>query len=215
MRKSIRKCLAASALLFWCLGFMLSCNVLGITTTVSYNANIATAGSVPAEATEYSQGDIVTVLDNTGGLAKSGRHFTGWNTKSDGSGAAYAAGQTFVMGASSVVLYAQLTLQPPSWIIGTWVNGVEKDASSPSAWIYDKWTFSANSVIWYDSYGGGGYGTGSRFTQDFNTLDGADLSTATTYSVSAVGFNHQFTKNDGITIFWDFSGAGPTALTKQ
>ena len=215
MRKSIRKFLAASALLFGCLGFLLSCNVLGITTTVSYDANRATAGSVPAEATEYSQGDIVTVLDNTGSLSKSGRHFSGWNTKFDGSGVAYAAGQTFVMGASNVVLYAQLTLQPPSWIIGTWVNGVEKDASSSSAWSYDKWTFSANNVVWYDSYGGGGYGAGSRFTQDFDMLDGADLGTAATYSVSAVGFNHQFTKNDGITISWDFSGVGPIVLTKQ
>ena len=186
-----------------------------MTRTVSYNANGATSGSVPAAATEYLQGDIVTVLDNIRGLSKAGRSFTGWNTEYDGSGAACAAGQTFIMGASNVVLYARLTLQPPSWILGTWVNGVEKDASSPTAWTYDKWTFSANNVTWYDSYGGGGYGAGSHFTQDFNALDGVGSSMATTFSVNAVGFNHQFTENDGITILWDFSGAGPTVLTKQ
>ncbi len=52
-------------------------------------------------------GATVTVLGNTGGLAKAGHHFAGWNTAADGSGTAYAAGATFGMGTADVTLYAQ------------------------------------------------------------------------------------------------------------
>jgi uncharacterized repeat protein (TIGR02543 family) len=77
------------------------------TYTVTYSGNGNTGGSVPVDGNSYPQGSIVTVLDNTGDLAKSGSTFTGWNTAADGSGTGYAGETTFTMSSSNVTLYAQ------------------------------------------------------------------------------------------------------------
>ncbi|MDG0811369.1 InlB B-repeat-containing protein [Cohnella rhizosphaerae] len=45
---------------------------------------------------------------------KKGYVFDGWNTKADGSGANYAAGDTFIMGTESMVLYASWVPNPYS-----------------------------------------------------------------------------------------------------
>ena len=79
------------------------------TYTVFYNGNNNTGGSPPSDPTNYQQGQTVTVPGNTGNLTKTGYSFTGWNTAPDGSGATYAQGQTFTMGASNVTLYALWT----------------------------------------------------------------------------------------------------------
>ncbi|HNY49331.1 MAG TPA: InlB B-repeat-containing protein [Smithella sp.] len=88
------------------------------TYTVTYNGNGSTGGSVPVDSTNYSSGQTVTVLGNTGTLAKTGYLFTGWNTQSNGSGTTYTQGQTFVMGSSNVTLYALWILE--SAVIGKW-----------------------------------------------------------------------------------------------
>jgi uncharacterized repeat protein (TIGR02543 family) len=80
--------------------------------TVTYNANGASSGSVPVDPNKYLQGVPVTVLGNTGGLAKTGYTFVGWNTQSGGGGTAYIVGATFTMGSSNVMLYAQWTNNP-------------------------------------------------------------------------------------------------------
>ncbi len=72
---------------------------------VVYDPNGAT-GTVPIDANAYHQGDIVTALGNTGGLANAGLSFGGWNTKADGTGTGYAVGATFTMGAADLILYA-------------------------------------------------------------------------------------------------------------
>lgn len=77
------------------------------TRKVIYNGNGHTGGSVPVDTTAYRAGQTVTVLDNTGGLVKSGQVFEGWNTQPDGGGTTYTAGQTFAMGTSDVILYAK------------------------------------------------------------------------------------------------------------
>lgn len=76
------------------------------TFTVTYNANNATSGSVPSDATAYSSGASVTVLGNTGNLVKNGYVWGGWNTKADGTGTSYAAGATFNISAATT-LYAR------------------------------------------------------------------------------------------------------------
>ena len=77
--------------------------------TVTYDANGATSGSVPTDATEYtSSSNTVTVLGNTGSLAKTGYNFAGWNTKDDGTGTNYTAGNTFTISANTT-LYAKWT----------------------------------------------------------------------------------------------------------
>jgi uncharacterized repeat protein (TIGR02543 family) len=78
-----------------------------LTYKVTYNANSANSGAFPADSTGYKQGDTVTVLGNTGSLAKIGYYFTGWNTAADGTGTSYSQGQTFIMGSVNVLLYAK------------------------------------------------------------------------------------------------------------
>ena len=74
--------------------------------TVIYDGNGSTGGSVPVDSTNYENGQTVTVLGNTGTLVKTGYVFSGWNTQTDGTGTAYAAGTTFTMGSANVTLYA-------------------------------------------------------------------------------------------------------------
>ena len=69
--------------------------------SVAYNANYGT-GTVPSSVTQNS-GSSVTVASGSG-LRRTGYTFSGWNTKADGSGTAYAAGATINTGAT---LYAQ------------------------------------------------------------------------------------------------------------
>ena len=82
------------------------------TYSVTYNGNGSTGGTAPTDANSYQQGATVTVLGNTGSLAKTGYTFAGWNTAANGTGTSYAAAATFTMGTANVTLYAQWTLIP-------------------------------------------------------------------------------------------------------
>ncbi|OKP93860.1 InlB B-repeat-containing protein, partial [Paenibacillus sp. P46E] len=82
------------------------------TFTVTYNGNGSTGGTVPTDSNSYPQGDVVTVLGNTGTLVKSGYTFAGWNTAANGSGTDYAANATFSMGSANATLYAKWTANP-------------------------------------------------------------------------------------------------------
>ncbi|MCU6793089.1 InlB B-repeat-containing protein [Paenibacillus sp. WQ 127069] len=84
------------------------------TYTITYNGNGSTGGSVPADSGAYAQGVTASVLDNTGSLYKQGYRFASWNTTADGNGTSYAAGATFSMGTTNVILYAQWTFIPSS-----------------------------------------------------------------------------------------------------
>lgn len=54
--------------------------------TVTYNGNKNTGGSPPVDFNEYSRGEPVTVLGNTGNLVKNRYRFIGWSKTPDGSG---------------------------------------------------------------------------------------------------------------------------------
>lgn len=82
------------------------CTSVVITYSVTYDANGATSGSVPTDATAYSSGATVTVLGNTGSLTNTGYAFGGWNTQADGQGTNYAANATFNITANTT-LYAK------------------------------------------------------------------------------------------------------------
>lgn len=74
---------------------------------LTYVGNGATGGSVPADSgTNWIYDTAVTLDGNTGGLARPGYTFAGWNTQADGSGTAYAPGATVTMRAA-LTLYAQ------------------------------------------------------------------------------------------------------------
>ncbi|MBQ7472181.1 MAG: InlB B-repeat-containing protein [Prevotella sp.] len=76
------------------------------TYTVTYDSNGATSGDVPEDDNEYDKDATVTVLGNTGSLAKTGYAFGGWNTEADGTGTNYSAGGTFSITANTT-LYAK------------------------------------------------------------------------------------------------------------
>jgi uncharacterized repeat protein (TIGR02543 family) len=82
------------------------------TYTVTYDANGSTGGSVPLDATGYTQGATVTVLGNPGTLVKSGYTFEGWCVNADGSGSCFVDGLTFSIGGENEVLYAKWLLIP-------------------------------------------------------------------------------------------------------
>jgi uncharacterized protein (TIGR02145 family)/uncharacterized repeat protein (TIGR02543 family) len=86
--------------------------IAGKLSPVIYNGNGNTGGTVPVDANFYQQGATVTVKANTGALVRTGYTFAGWNTAADGSGASYAGGETFTMGASNAMLYAKWTKNP-------------------------------------------------------------------------------------------------------
>lgn len=73
------------------------------TYTITFNANGATSGSVPAALTNvYLQ---QTVPGNTGNLDLAARVFGGWNTNASGTGTTYAVASTFTPSAN-LTLYA-------------------------------------------------------------------------------------------------------------
>ena len=74
---------------------------------VSYDGNGQTSGSVPTDPARYLPDAAVTVLGNTGTLAKTGYVFAAWNTRADGTGSTRTSGTRFTMLPENVVLYAQ------------------------------------------------------------------------------------------------------------
>ena len=77
------------------------------TYTVTYNGNGATSGDAPVDASSpYDAGSNVTVLGNTGELAKTNYTFDGWATANDGTGTSYAAAGTISSIAANTTLYA-------------------------------------------------------------------------------------------------------------
>jgi uncharacterized repeat protein (TIGR02543 family) len=99
---------------------------------VSYSGNGATSGTAPA-AQSKTYGVNLTLATNTGNIAKTGKDFTGWNTKNDGSGTHYNAGATYT-GDSALTLYAEWTLKTYQVTYsgnGNTGGSVPVDASSP------------------------------------------------------------------------------------
>ena len=106
------------------------------TYSVTYNANGATSGTVPTDNTEYDDtNNTVTVLGNTGSLAKTGYTWSGWNTKADGTGTSYVAGDTFTISANTT-LYAK-------WTVNT------HNITMPDADTYGSYTASATTSVAY------------------------------------------------------------------
>ena len=81
----------------------------GSTKTLVYNANGATGGSVPTDATAYNVGDKAPVKGNTGSLYKIGHTFAGWTDNSAGTGTVYTSGDKFTIASSGNTLYAKWT----------------------------------------------------------------------------------------------------------
>ncbi|WP_438967133.1 InlB B-repeat-containing protein [Flavobacterium sp.] len=88
--------------------------VFVVPTTVAYNGNGNTLGTVPA-VTTGANGASVALASNTGNLEKTGFTFEGWNTASDGSGTSYAEGDSYSL-SEDVTLYSTWIPIPPPTI---------------------------------------------------------------------------------------------------
>lgn len=78
------------------------------TYSITYDANGADSGTVPASQTKLA-GKTVTLAKNSGNLTKEHHTFSGWNTQADGKGQFYGEGTTYATDAN-VTLYAQWTM---------------------------------------------------------------------------------------------------------
>jgi uncharacterized repeat protein (TIGR02543 family) len=76
------------------------------TYTLTYNSNSPSIGNAPTDGAAYLAGASVTVLGNTGSLAKTGYTFVGWNLANDGSSTHYAVGANVTI-AGNLTLYAE------------------------------------------------------------------------------------------------------------
>lgn len=87
---------------------------------LAFNANGGT-GTTPTVA--GAVGAKVTVPANA--FRRTGHTFTGWNTKSDGTGKAYAPGAQYQLGSSDATLYAQ-------WQLNTYTVRFDENGASTS-----------------------------------------------------------------------------------
>ncbi|MBD2872054.1 InlB B-repeat-containing protein [Paenibacillus arenilitoris] len=101
--------------------------------SVAYDGNGATSGGAPA-GSSHDYNTSVAVQGNTGGLARTGHTFAGWNTEADGSGTDYAAADLLTVGASNVTLYAQWTVN--RYAVAYDGNGATS-GSAPAAGSHD------------------------------------------------------------------------------
>jgi len=98
--------------------------------TVTYDANGATGGSVPAAPTNYPSGVQVPILGQ-GSLTRSGYTFLGWNGSTSGIGSIYAPGYTFT--SKTATLYANWAPGSPVKYCGG--GGSGGSAGTPSVTI--------------------------------------------------------------------------------
>ena len=109
------------------------------TYTVTYFGNGNTSGTVPIDSSSpYNPSTSVTILGNTGTLAKTGYGFGGWNTQPDGTGTNYVGDDIFTINANTT-LYA-------NWIIGIRLRYLSNTAAGGTG------TAPASSGTFYPAY---------------------------------------------------------------
>ena len=132
------------------------------TFTVTYNANDATSGSVPEDNTEYEKDAQVTVLGNTGNLAKTGYTFSGWNTEDNGKGTTYAAGDKFTI-TENTTLYAK-------WTANTYTITLNTNDGTINSGAISSYTYGVGATLPTDvtktGYTFAGWYNNSDFTGD-------------------------------------------------
>ena len=107
---------------------------------VEYNGNGNTGGTAPASHTNIIYNQEITIAANT--FEKTGYHFTGWNTKADGSGTPYNANQTasnLMTVAGTLTLYAQWA--PDTYTVTYYYNytGASPASSNESVTFDGPW----------------------------------------------------------------------------
>ena len=162
--------------------------------TVTYDDNGSTSGSVPVdEDSPYDEDATVTVLGNTGSLAKNGYTFAGWNSKADGTGADFVAAGTFTI-TKDTVLYAKWTpntyditynLNGASWAGGysapaNYTVGTGATLPISSNMTNTGYTFGG----WYDNSGLTGSSVTAISTSDYGNKEFWAKWTENTYTIT-------------------------------
>ena len=190
------------------------------TYTVTYNPNSATSGSVPTDGTAYSSGATVTVLGNTGSLARVAGGFTfdfsGWNTKADGTGTNYTAGDTFSI-SDNITLYAKWTYTPDAGAI-TYDLGSNSSFSSWTA-TYGSHTLSYTttdvgsvSVVFTSA----NKPSSGSAVEGMPVTKGSDVEfklTSTTHYISAITLNAKQWSDKAQTMTLHYSTNGGSSYT--
>jgi uncharacterized repeat protein (TIGR02543 family) len=170
--------------------------------TLTYNGNGQSGGSLPALTTEYPEGTNITVLGNSGSLAKSGYQFGGWNTAADGSGTNYVGGDTFTIPSSNTTLYAKWVIQNSARLI---YNAGTGGGIAPSSSNTSYTAFSTQPVV-------GNTGSFARSGYTFAGWNTTANGTGTSYPV---GSNIIMPCSGAVNLYaqWIPNGSGPFTLT--
>ena len=114
--------------------------------SVSYYGNGATSGTVPIASTTVDKGSVYTILGNAGNLQKTGYAFTKWNSRADGNGQGYSAGDSVTV-TSDLSLYAQWGIDYSAMVN---VNGGFFYFGDPSESSRPKITLSSYQIAAYE-----------------------------------------------------------------
>lgn len=165
------------------------CDALLPTYVVKYDANGATSGAVPEQQTK-THWEPLTLMLNTGDLARTGYIFAGWNTSADGTGIDFPEGASYGVDAD-ITLYAKWrepqvgSPGPASGIVfydkGSYSDGwryLEAASEDQTAHFYDdEYGLFFSGTVWggIGTYVGGtstGIGTGLANTTAIVTAFG-------------------------------------------
>ena len=188
--------------------------------TVTYDANGASGGSVPAAPTDYPTGVQVSILGQ-GSLTRPGYTFLGWNSSPTGAGSLYAPGYKFT--SKTATLYAQ-------WAPGTTIKScgpTETNTTGPSTFYaipYAQVIADSNTItIYLAAYfgtvvgnvgsGSGPYGIMSFVSKTVITSTTITINTNTSYSNPANDYNYSQTITNGTGVTYWPSGATISSIT--
>jgi uncharacterized repeat protein (TIGR02543 family) len=99
--------------------------ITGVNKTITFNGNSSTSGSMATQ----SAGTPTSI--NVNGFVRTNYTFLGWNTSADGSGYAYADGDTYSF-TNDVTLYAQWQLTRPLYTVTFYANAVDASGTTAS-----------------------------------------------------------------------------------
>jgi uncharacterized repeat protein (TIGR02543 family) len=183
--------------------------------TVTYDANGATGGAVPADPTNYPGGVRVSILGK-GTLTRPGYTFLGWNGSPTGAGSLYAPGYTFA--SKTTTLYA---LWAPGSTIKNCGGGTTSGGSGVAAityiFPYAQIIQSSDTITIYTTALLGtttlnyGYGTAplgiiSVASKTVITQTTVQINVNTSYSNPADDYNYAKTITNGVDVtYWPVS----------
>ncbi len=181
--------------------------------SVTYQANGAIGGSVPAAQTK-THGIPLVLATNSGSLLKTGFTFSGWNTAADGSGTNYDEGGNYAVEADAV-LYAKWTATGVTY---SWDGeGTDTDWIRSANWAGNPVLSFTNTtdLVFYTIAGSGTNTTDSKLRL-FTGASSKTIRSLTFNSSAYIGVVIQLTRVDRTTpsnLTFDGGGGGATIST--